>query len=177
MRSFAPSGISLEQLQPILCEAARVVNHLPLVDLAAFRARLWLIVNRDGEGMPRGVYRADLSRGGALTAVRSDVPLHAEEFLNQTSLSAAPTLGFVSVDLHRYLDTCGPAGYRAALMTAGAIAAGLWIGATRAGVGGCIGGGLIESAVRLATGIDGVTDCPLVAFVMGHSTEHRHDRM
>lgn len=161
-RVFQAEGVSREKLEALLRRACDRLEGVPLreADLG-----LRLVVARPGQGLEAGVYAWSL----ATRTVRYVAPLSLPpaEYLNQNSLTEAPVLAFVTVDLASAAQE-GHAGYRNALLLSGAFGGALWVATSELGLGGCMAGGLIESALRVSAGTDGYSVCPTVAFVFGH---------
>jgi len=165
-RIFQPGGLERSVLERLLEGVRRTVLPLPLLDCGL---GLSVIVTRDGEDLPAGVYIWSLE-APELRFVRS-LSLEPREYINQTSLTQAPVLLCVTANLYDASTEHGYAGYRNAMISAGAVAGALWTMSTELGLSGCVAGGLIESAVRLSGEVDGYTRAPLVAYVVGRKPE------
>lgn len=165
-RSFSQRGVSRPALQALV---DRCYALLPAIAAADTDPGLCIIVQRGADGLQEGVYRSTRDAPALSFLGPSDLP--AKEYLNQSSLAAAPILIFPTTNLYDAVMEGGYGGYRNALIGGGAMAGTLWIASTELGLAGCVAGGLIESAVRLSTGIDGYSCCPMVAYVVGYRPE------
>ncbi|MGZ8284654.1 MAG: nitroreductase family protein [Allosphingosinicella sp.] len=165
-RVYEPDGLERSIVEKLLDRVRRQMLPMPLLDC---ELGLSVVVTRDGPDLAAGVYQWSLK--SPQLEFTGPLTLAPREFINQTSLAQAPVLLFATADLYEACRSSGYAGYRNALISAGAIAGALWTTSTELGLSGCVAGGLIESAVRISFGIDGYTKAPLVAYVVGRKPE------
>lgn len=169
MRTFSDKPVSKTVLMEQVAIVEALIASFPFRD---FKPGLIIRVAKAAPDLAAGTYTYEFGSGDLREAEGSE--FYDYEFANQTSLTKSPVLLFVTGDLSKAVNELGFAGWRKLLMMAGVVSGALWLANTRTGLGGCVFGGLIESAARLTAGVDGFTTAPLLGYTFGYPQGREH---
>jgi SagB-type dehydrogenase family enzyme len=165
VREYASLPVSREALETIMRAAVVLSDWRSRCGSSPCFVRPVLAVARGTSALSAGLY--ELDGDGALVR-RSDFnPEMMRECFNQSTFGDAPAAVFTVGDLGQALCERGSRGYREMSQHSGSIVGYVWLAATALGLAGTAAGGVIPAGLRIAAGMDGFRECPLLAFPFG----------
>lgn len=167
VRSYGAESIGRNIVEALLFNSSRFLFAREALGAeGASLIRPLLAVARPQLDLPVGIY--EISDCGTALKRRADFSTAAMAgCINQASLGSSPMAIFAVGNLRRALFERGARGYRELAQDAGAAIGHILLEASAFGLVGCAAGGVIADGLRVAAGLNGFDECPLLAFHFG----------
>jgi SagB-type dehydrogenase family enzyme len=167
VREFCERPVRAAVLRDLAVVAENALRTRENAGAARCFVRPVLAVGRGAHDLSPGLYELEPSYG----SLQKRAPFNADlmaQCVNQDTLAASPAALVMIGDLDASLTERGVRGYRELAQHAGAAVGQAWLAATAHGLVGTAAGGVIASGFRIASGMDGFRECPLLGLHLGH---------
>jgi SagB-type dehydrogenase family enzyme len=166
VREFAEEPIAANVVEQVAASASDAIARRLAAGAPPCFVRPLLAIALATGSLPRGTYDTNPATGELHR--RGDFsPALSEECSNQLTLASAPVTLFVVGNIRSALTERGGKGYSELAVHAGASVGEAWLRATSLGLIGTAAGGVVLGGLRLAAGLDGFHECPLLALHLG----------